>query len=61
MKKRIKIFTNKEFKEAEIENKRIFNLPRYFETELLFLNRKIKIVDIASYQFIKKEIFYIII
>ena len=44
-------------KEAEIEKLRIQNLPRFTETEIDFLNKKIHIVDIASFNFIRKEIF----
>jgi FkbM family methyltransferase len=53
----IKILTNKKFKENEQERLRIQNLPRFTQTEINFLNKKIKIVDNASFQFLKKEIF----
>ena len=57
IKHRIKILTNKNFKEEELEKLRIQNLPRFTETETTFLDKKIKIADNASFQFIKKEIF----
>lgn len=41
----------------DIEEARIQNLPRYFETEISLLDKNIRIVDIASFQFMKKEIF----
>lgn len=67
-KHKIKLYTNKSFKEnerrkiiiqkkAENEKLRIENLPRFTETEIDFLSKKIHIVDIASFKFIKKEIF----
>ena len=57
MKKRLKILFNKEFKEAEFEKIRLQNWPRYRETEAVLLGRKIKIPDIASFQFMKHELF----
>ncbi len=67
-KHKIKLYTKKSFKEnerrkiiiqkeAENEKLRIENLPRFTETELDFFDKKIHIVDIASFKFIKKEIF----
>jgi FkbM family methyltransferase len=41
----------------ENEKLRIANLPRFTGTDINFLNKKIRIVDIASFNFIKKEIF----
>lgn len=57
LKRRIKTLTSKKFKEEELEQIRINNLPRYTETQISVLSKKICIVDIASFQFIKKEIF----
>jgi FkbM family methyltransferase len=57
IKHRIKTLTNKNYKEEEHEKLRIQNLPRFTETEINFLNKKIKIADNASFHFIKKEIF----
>jgi FkbM family methyltransferase len=67
-KHKIKLYTNKSFKEAELqrvchqkesetEKLRIQSLPRYTSTEIDFLNKKIHIVDIASFNFLRKEIF----
>jgi FkbM family methyltransferase len=41
----------------DLEVVRIQNLPRFFETEISLLDKNIRIVDIASFQFMKKEIF----
>jgi FkbM family methyltransferase len=57
IKHRIKTLTNKNYKEEEREKLRIQNLPRFTETEINFLDKKIKIADNASFHFIKKEIF----
>jgi FkbM family methyltransferase len=59
LKKSIKIFLNNDQKEKEQETERlrILNLPRFTPTELPFLQQKIRIVDIASFNFIQKEIF----
>lgn len=57
IKKRIKLLTNKTFKEAEFEKNRLQDWPRYTETKVSFLNREIKITDIASFNFLKKELF----
>jgi FkbM family methyltransferase len=43
--------------EKRNEDFRINALERFSETETLFLNHKLKIIDNASYQFIKKELF----
>ena len=68
VKHKIKLYTNKSFKEselrkitdekeAEMERLRIQNLPRFTETDIDFLNKRIHIVDIASFSFMRKEIF----
>jgi FkbM family methyltransferase len=68
IKQPIKRVTHKTLYESEMEamnlkkiNDReetwIQNLPRFFETEITLLDKKIRIVDIASFQFMKKEIF----
>lgn len=57
IKTRIKKRINKKFKQNEVEKLRIENLPRFTETEIEFLNKSIRIVDIASFLFMKKEIF----
>ena len=57
IKKRIKLLTNKAFKEAEFEKNRLQGWPRYTETKVVFLNREIKITDIASFNFLKNELF----
>ena len=41
----------------EAEQLRLQNLPRFTETDIDFLDKKIQIVDIASFNFLKKEIF----
>lgn len=41
----------------ELEKIRLQNFPRFTETEVFLLEKKVRIVDIASFQFIKKEIF----
>ena len=43
--------------QVEIEKAAVETLPRFTETEIQFLDKKIHIVDIASFNFIKKEIF----
>jgi len=54
----LKINNNKVNRNSyEIERLRLQNLPRFIETELNFLDKKIHIVDIASFNFIRKEIF----
>ena len=57
MRREIKILIGHENNELEVERKRLVNLPRFTETEVIFLKKKIKIVDIASFNFIEKEIF----
>jgi FkbM family methyltransferase len=57
IKRRLKIITNNEFKKEDLEKIRLQNFPRFTQTEVRFLNRIIRIVDIASFQFIQKEIF----
>lgn len=57
VKSRIKLLVDKDFREYEEEKKRIANLPRYVETEINFLNKKLRITDIASFNFLKHEIF----
>jgi FkbM family methyltransferase len=44
-------------KEKRIEDLRVNGLERFTETDTIFLNHKFKIIDNASYQFIKKELF----
>jgi|ERR1017187_1267692 FkbM family methyltransferase len=57
LKMRIKMLTNKKFKENEVEKLRIQNFPRFTETETVLLDKKIKIVDSSSFIFLKEEIF----
>jgi FkbM family methyltransferase len=56
-KRHMKMLISKEFKETELEKSRIQNLHRYTEADISFLGKKIKIVDIDSFEFNKKEIF----
>ncbi len=54
---KIKLATNKNYRLLKEEEKRISTLSRYTETELTLFDKKIKIPDIASYQFMRKELF----
>src|SRR5688572_17860994 len=56
-KRPIKILFNKQFREEEKEKKRLNNCPRFTETEIIFLNKKIRIVDSDSFKFSNEEIF----
>lgn len=57
LKYRIKLLLNRDFRDYEEEKKRIANLPRYVETDINFLDKKLRITDIASFNFLKQEIF----
>ena len=54
---RIKILINKNYREFQNESIRIKNIPRFTETSLYFLGKEIRIVDIASFNFLKLELF----
>ena len=41
----------------ENEDKRVSGLARFTSTETLFLEKKLRIIDNASYEFIRREIF----
>lgn len=57
VKTKLKRLLNKGIRESERQNKRIDKLPRFVETHVVFLGKKIRIVDNASFQFIRKELF----
>ncbi len=57
LKRKLKMFTNENFKQNELAYAKIKELPRFIEAEVLFLDKQIKIVDNASFLFIKKELF----
>lgn len=54
---KVKLSTNAEYRLLKEEEERIANLSRYTETELTLFDKRIKIPDIASYQFMRKELF----
>lgn len=45
------------YKQLQSEIKRLKELPRYVTSTVDFKDRKLEIIDIASYQFIKEELF----
>lgn len=57
LKRKVKLLYNKNFREYEMEKERLKLIPRYTQTEIDFLNKRITIPDIASFRFMKDEIF----
>lgn len=53
----IKVISSKKYRTDLKEEERIKKLERFTETETIFFNQKLKMVDNLSYQFLKHEIF----